>query len=135
MPGQRGNHLSTGSARAKVALSLCRGWNTSLTIDASDFVVPFLIPEEEQFVFLDWPANVVAPVVMPQDWFVLVRTAVNAARHRIKDVCSPVVDGVLGREPIIGIKLVVATAVEHAAMPLVGAAFGHNVNDRAASLP
>src|SRR5579871_5207106 len=97
-------------------------------------MVPLLVPEEEQLIFLDRSADVVTPIVVAQDRFVLVGAAINAVGYGVENVRSAIIDGVLGREPVVGIELVVAAAVEDAAMPLVGTALGHNIDHAARCL-
>ena len=101
---------------------------------AANFPVPFLAPEEEQFILLDGTAQGVAEVIAPKNRLVLVGIGVDAARAGMHHVSEPVLSCLSRGEPVISIQSVIATRVEEATMPIVGSVFGHDVDDCARGL-
>ena len=102
----------------EVTSPLGRRWNTSTTRVAALLFVPLLAVENEQFVFLNRTADGEAEIVA------LLNLLLEERIVRILRLGA-------GGEIIPGIQRSVAAEVENIAVPLVGAALGHDIDDRA----
>src|SRR5260370_24056036 len=101
------------SVSAKVALRLRDGGHAGCEGTAPDFLVPLLVPPEEELVFHDWPARVISVVVASQ-------------------LGLPCL--VLLGEVVIRIECVITALIKKSAMNLVFARFRRKADDGAGCL-
>ncbi len=109
----------------KITGTLRHCWNAGIFRDSTNFVVPLLAPEDEQFVLDDRTTDRVAPVIAGDAVAAFVRKA---------SACRVSNRRALRREIRAGIQHSVASAVQNAAMPVVASTPGDDIDHRAGSL-
>src|SRR5579859_2923017 len=131
---ERSGYCVSASHIAEVATAFCCAGYASGAPYTTNFAIPLLVPEEEELILLNRATERIAEVVAAKNRLVLVRVGVDAAGAGMEGVGKAVLRSLTSSEPVVSIQSIIAARVEDAAVPVVGSALSHDVDDAARRL-